>query len=618
MAYLAKGNKPDLLSVCEEMGVEVDHSSKVVDIKKLILNSESYVEEEVKIILDRVISDRKERERSKQEEKEREEREREREERMAREARQYELELRKLELSQQNQPLNDESGRRVEIGPKIQLTQITTKFDEKHDEISLYLINFERKAELAQVPKKDWVAYLLAVLPAELSNMLAREPTERANNYDFVKDLILKRYRLNSEKLKQCFYRHKKSAEKSWRNYAHELNSYFTEWIAELQVKTFEQLKDLLITEQLKYRVPAEVREHFLDDWIKLKTPYELAEKLDEYESIKQSFRREIPKKIVTNSKVVPQCDKLKKNYETVASNETVRNGTDVLAPYTTLGTVNGIEMPILRDTGATLDLICKKYVKPSMFINETVWIRTPLEETAVCLPMAEVELDCVFGHVITKAAVLRDSLDQGKYLLGNKTAALFEEVKKNKEIQVYMVNAVETRSQKKLTEESKQDLNMSEETIPESNEKNKESLDELDDILPLIQPEISESNLIKLSHKDFAKEQMNKDKDGNKRKCLVVPEKYRKNLMTIGHEAAAAHLGVTKTKDAIFKTFYWPKCFSDVEDFVKTCDKCQRVGKPQDKKEAPLKIVPVITEIFTKINIDASGPLPMTPSGNI
>ncbi|GFW69409.1 hypothetical protein TNCV_487581 [Trichonephila clavipes] len=207
MAYLAKGNKPDLLSICEEMGVEEDQSSKVVDIKKLILNREFYVEEEVKIILDRVISDRKEQERSKQEEKEREERskreEREREERMAREARQHELELRKLELSQQNQPLNDESGRRVEIGPKNQLTQITTKFDEGVESMGLerlisfrdlYLLSFRiRKAELAQVPKKDWVAYLLAVLPAELSNMLAREPTERANNYDFVKDLILKR-----------------------------------------------------------------------------------------------------------------------------------------------------------------------------------------------------------------------------------------------------------------------------------------------------------------------------------------------------------------------------------------------------------------------------------------
>ncbi|GFV92816.1 SCAN box domain-containing protein [Trichonephila clavipes] len=559
---------------------------------------------------------------------------------MAREARQHELELRKLELSQQNQPLNDESGRRVEIGPKIQLTQITTKFDEKHDEISLYLINFERKAELAQVPKKDWVAYLLAVLPAELSNMLAREPTERANNYDFVKDLILKRYRLNSEKLKQCFYRHQKSAEKSWRNYTHELNSYFTEWIAELQIKTFEQLKDLLITEQLKYRVPAESfrREISKKNGYKFQggvnysgarpkeTPKDFKSKFQiKKEAVhKKNHEKDFEKRrqlrcyeCGSYSHLRPQCDKLKENYETVASNETVRNGTDVLAPYTSLGTVNGIEMPILRDTGATLDLICKKYVKPSMFINETVWIRTPLEETAVCLPMAEVELDCVFGHVITKAAVLRDSLDQGKYLLGNKTAALFEEVKKNKEIQVYMVNAVETRSQKKLTEESKQELNMSEETIPESNEKNKESPDELDDILPLIQPEISESNLIKLSHKDFAKEQMNsaelktlfeeaksgsskknhyivknnllffqkEDKDGTKRKCLVVPEKYRKNLMTIGHEAAAAHLGVTKTKDAIFKTFYWPKRFSDVEDFVKTCDKCQRGVNRKIKK---------------------------------
>ncbi|GFY26101.1 SCAN box domain-containing protein [Trichonephila clavipes] len=73
------------------------------------------------------------------------------------------------------------------------------------------------------------------------------------------------------------FLQTSKISRESWRNYAHELNSYFTEWIAELQVKTFEQLKDLLITEQLKYRVPAE--------------------KLDEYESIKQSFRREIPKK---------------------------------------------------------------------------------------------------------------------------------------------------------------------------------------------------------------------------------------------------------------------------------------------------------------------------------
>ncbi|GFW19437.1 SCAN box domain-containing protein [Trichonephila clavipes] len=312
MAYLAKGNKPDLWSVCEEMGVEVDQSRKVVDIKKLILSSEFYVEEEGKIILDRVISDRKERERSKEEEER---------------SKQEEKERKEVNKKKGKKEINKKKGKK-EINKKKGKKEINKKKGKK-------------KAKLAQVPKKDWVAYLLAVLPAELSNMLTREPTESANNYDFVKDLILKRYRLNSEKLKQCFYRHQKSAEKSWRNYAHELNSYFTEWIAELPVKTFEQLKDLLITEQLKYRVPAEEPVHEKNH----EKDFEKRRQLRCYECGSYSHLR-------------PQCDKLKKNYETVTSNETVRNGTDVLAPYTSLGTVNGIEMSILRDTGATLDWV--------------------------------------------------------------------------------------------------------------------------------------------------------------------------------------------------------------------------------------------------------------------
>ncbi|GFY35184.1 retrovirus-related Pol polyprotein from transposon 17.6 [Trichonephila clavipes] len=34
-------------------------------------------------------------------------------------------------------------------------------------------------------------------------------------------------------------------------------------------------------------------------------------------------------------------------------------------------------------------------------------------------------------------------------------------------------------------------------------------------------------------------------------------------------------------------------------------------------KKKAPLKLVPVIQEVFTKLNIDACGPLPITSKGN-
>ncbi|GFY06767.1 retrovirus-related Pol polyprotein from transposon 412 [Trichonephila clavipes] len=54
-----------------------------------------------------------------------------------------------------------------------------------------------------------------------------------------------------------------------------------------------------------------------------------------------------------------------------------------------------------------------------------------------------------------------------------------------------------------------------------------------------------------------------------------------------------------------------------DVEEFVKTCDSCQRVGKPRDKAKAPLKLVPIISEVFSKINIHAVGPLPVSTKQN-
>ena len=172
------------------------------------------------------------------------------------------------------------------------------------------------------------------------------------------------------------------------------------------------------------------------------------------------------------------------------------------------MGKVNGIEMPILRDTAATVNLICKKYVPLSMYMNETVWIQTPFEETAVCLQVAEVELDCDFGHIITKVAVLGDSFDQGKYLLGNKTASLLEESKKNKEIQVYKVNAVETCAKTRLIEKNDPDPKTSADIIAEVNDNNLNSSNELDIILPLVEPEISKSNIVKLFRKDFVEEQ--------------------------------------------------------------------------------------------------------------
>ncbi|GFQ75335.1 retrovirus-related Pol polyprotein from transposon 17.6 [Trichonephila clavata] len=152
-----------------------------------------------------------------------------------------------------------------------------------------------------------------------------------------------------------------------------------------------------------------------------------------------------------------PQCPKLKKyNSETIIR---VRSNSEnaSLDPYTIRGKINGIEMPILRDRGASIDIICEKFITPNMFTGENVWVQHILDEHMTCLPLAEVEIDCDWGHAITKAAVVRKQLDQGRYSLGNQTIELLESDLGNNSLpKREMVNAIQTRSQRKKEAEQK------------------------------------------------------------------------------------------------------------------------------------------------------------------
>ncbi|GFX22439.1 hypothetical protein TNCV_3600711 [Trichonephila clavipes] len=59
-----------------------------------------------------------------------------------------------------------------------------------------------------------------------------------------------------------------------------------------MEVRDFKSLKDLIITDQLKKRVPGEIREHFVDEWARFYEPSVLADKLDGYESVRSSVKK--------------------------------------------------------------------------------------------------------------------------------------------------------------------------------------------------------------------------------------------------------------------------------------------------------------------------------------
>ena len=118
------------------------------------------------------------------------------------------------------------------------------------------------------------------------------------------------------------------------------------------------------------------------------------------------------------------------------------------LFPYMSKGYVNGYGLNILRDTGASIDIVASTYVKPEMYTGEYVRVRTPLQEESVCLPVAEVDVVGDFGRVFSKAAVVRSSLDRGYYLLGNKTAEIIER-QRTQDPQPEILHAVTTRATK-------------------------------------------------------------------------------------------------------------------------------------------------------------------------
>ncbi|UYV79687.1 hypothetical protein LAZ67_18000272, partial [Cordylochernes scorpioides] len=285
MTYLAKVRKCDLSKLAYELGEVVPPESRIVDLKHLILNSQSYEEEFAKQLLETLIEDRErieERERIEDRKRieDRERIERERKEQMV-----MEFELEKLRI--QTTRGNNDTSRSTSNDAHYEIRKLMPKYESKDNDLSFYLILFERQAKRLGLDEDQWAFSLLGLLPYEMTLLIARETEEQSGDYRFVKRLLLKRYKLSPEQFRQKFEKHERSQKGSWRDFAFELRGYFNEWIEGMNVENFDALKDMSVTNQLKKKVPNVLRNHLIDDWTKLNNPDELADKLDEYENVR-------------------------------------------------------------------------------------------------------------------------------------------------------------------------------------------------------------------------------------------------------------------------------------------------------------------------------------------
>ncbi|GBL86931.1 hypothetical protein AVEN_218673-1 [Araneus ventricosus] len=205
-----------------------------------------------------------------------------------------EFELQKIRLGAEGRFSNFVANQNInstQIKPKLELHHLMQKFNSDEKD----LIMFERLVKQAEITENIWVTHLLGLLPYDVAQSIAREPDEIANDYNEVKKILLKRYKLTPEKNFQKFFIHNKNLGSTWKNFAYELRSFFNEWVNGVKADSFEKLSDLIIADQIKRIVSQEVKDHFIDDWSKLNSPDDLVEKLDDCDTLRSTFRSKQP-----------------------------------------------------------------------------------------------------------------------------------------------------------------------------------------------------------------------------------------------------------------------------------------------------------------------------------
>jgi len=96
----------------------------------------------------------------------------------------------------------------------------------------------------------------------------------------------------------------------------------------------------------------------------------------------------------------------------------------------------------------------------------------------------------------------------------------------------------------------------------------------------------------------------------------VVIPNGLRETVMTMTHNAMmSGHQGQKKTKDRIWREFWWPGFGAELTRFCRSCDICQIMIAKGRVPVVPLGKMPIIDTPFDRVAVDLVGPI-FPPTG--
>ncbi|XP_070392537.1 uncharacterized protein [Dermacentor albipictus] len=319
---------------------------------------------------------------------------------------------------------------------------------------------------------------------ASAADVLARLPADDSDDYDQVKETLLKRFHLSAEAFRQRFRSLNKRQGATFAEFAYELKVNLAEWLKGAKAfGSFEKALEVFALEQFYSKVP-EAMKLWIQDRDRVESVQSAADLADQYASrrgIKEEAtiasarekrgwegtampsngkdaaeevepkvheqpigeqEREIREKRSQKSlfgerrpvtcfncnetgHIAVGCRKPRVVFAYVSDSQT---NDELLKSHLSKLQVNGKSCNVLRDSGATIDLVHPDYVKQEQYNGKCAWIKPVLEDTTVCLPVADVVLSGPFGEVCTEAAVSNKLPPQYTYLFSNRTDRLLRD----------------------------------------------------------------------------------------------------------------------------------------------------------------------------------------------
>ncbi|XP_076745575.1 uncharacterized protein LOC112435382 [Maylandia zebra] len=126
----------------------------------------------------------------------------------------------------------------------------------RETEVDSYFTVFERIAGALHWPKDVWSLLLQCRLVGKAQEVCTALSLEDSFDYDTVKAAVLRAYELVPEAYRQRFRDGKKSANQTYVEFAREKKTLFDKWCHATEVKTLEDLRELVTLEEFKNQLP--------------------------------------------------------------------------------------------------------------------------------------------------------------------------------------------------------------------------------------------------------------------------------------------------------------------------------------------------------------------------